>query len=710
MKRLLLSLVLVIAVAFSADAAIYILTWTDTATGESAWQVQRKVEGGAYSQLGSDLVANSTTTTDSTAADGTSYRYRVRAIVGGAGQPFSNEVCMPVACAPAAPTNVHVTGQAAPAQIGLSASIYTDSGTDATQISFVRSAPFVTGARIAWQTSSDTASRVDYGATTAYGLFVIGAAGVGATYTQQATGYFHVVTISGLVANTVYHYKVTSGSFVSADRTFTTYANPTGTVKTVGASGKDYTTVAACATAAQPGWTCLVYAGTYASATPASGSAGGGYVTLLAQEAASIAGVNVAAKTYVAVKGFESTSALTAGQTGSNTSYITFENNYVHNCGQCIRNSEYNTHSWWIVRNNIIRSGNLGIMISGINTLIDGNAISDVYVDCMYDGALQYSVVRNNACHDYGPQTPGDTNQHVDMFQWDGNSGSSPIPFEYNLFEGNTSQRCMDSTGNCHFFIDRDDPYTGPRNIIFRYSYAQETGGGGIMFGMVSPDVIYSNRAYNNTLAFLARGGEANNDGWVTSTWRANYTKILNNFSYNSPAPTSSPFDCDGTGVVCNYNVARDDPTPTATWGTNYQNEATYSTLKNLAPSFANYPNSYALSPSSALIDKGGNLTTVTSGCGTSTLTLADVRWFQPGWAGTQADTLAIGATVTASTKVQLTGINYSGTASVSSGTVTFGGAVACTNGDKVWLYAKSDGVRVLYGTAPDIGAYEVVK
>jgi hypothetical protein len=111
--------------ASSAQAASYVLTWADTATGESAWQVQRKVEGGSYSQVGSDQAANTTTYTDSTAADGTSYRYRVRAIIGGVGQPFSNEACMPVACSPAAPTNVHATGQTTPAQMALVASVYT---------------------------------------------------------------------------------------------------------------------------------------------------------------------------------------------------------------------------------------------------------------------------------------------------------------------------------------------------------------------------------------------------------------------------------------------------------------------------------------------------------------------------------------------------------------------------------------------------------
>jgi hypothetical protein len=698
MKRLLLSLVLVIAVAFSADAATYILTWTDTATGESAWQVQRKVEGGAYSQLGSDLAANSTTTTDNTAADGTSYRYRVRAIVGGTGQPFSNEACMPVACAPAAPTNVHVTGQAVPAQMALSASVYVASGTDDPAISFVTAVPFVTGTRVTWMTDTTDSSRVDYGLTSAYGSYTTGANGTGKVYTLQSTMAFHVVTISGLAANTTYHYKVTSGTRVSANRTFTTYASPTGTVRTVGASGKDYTTVAACATAAQPGWTCLVYAGSYTSISPASGTVGGGYVTILGQEAASISGLTFGGKNYVAVKGLEIIGSA-SGTTSSD--HVLIENNYLHNCGYCITTADASIHTYLTIRKNVLRSGATAITPNGTNILIDGNDMSDFYVDCIYDGAIQFSVIRNTTCHDYGPQTPGDSNQHVDFLQWDGNNGASGVRYHaYNLLEGNTAQRCMDTTGNCHFLIIRDTN-PGPTNEIVRYNFAQQFGGSGMTLG--TAESVYSNRIYNNTFAFESRTAQS-----FYSSYNAFYTKALNNLSYNSESLTGGPWDT-ATGIVNNYDVAYDTTSPNnANWGARYTVEATYNALKNTPPSFVDYPQTAAIQSSSALKDKGGNLTTVTSGCGTSTLTLADVRWFQPGWAGTQADTLAIGATVAGSIVRQVTGVNYSATYSTSSGTVTFAALVACTNGDKVWLYAKSDGVRVLYGTAPDIGAYEV--
>jgi hypothetical protein len=548
-------------------------------------------------------------------------------------------------------------------------------------------AVFVTGVYVAWTTNPAGNSRVDYGTTTAYGSNV----------TDATSVTDHHLTISGLTANTTYHYKVTTGSDVSGDYTFTTPPNPTGTVKTVGASGKDYTTVSACATAAQPGWTCLVYTGSYASASPASGSSGGGYVTLQAQEAATIAGVNVAGKNYVAVKGFYSTSSIGTGQGGATATYIIIANNYVSGGG--IRNSEYNDNAWWVVQNNILHNASINIFISGTSVLIDGNDLANNGTDCIYDGAFTLSVVRNNACHDYAPTVPGGGAYHVDFYQWDGNNSQSAVIWKYNLFEGNVAQRCIDATGNCHFIIVRDN-ISGPTNMIVRYNYAQNFGGSGMTIG--TAETVYANRFYNNTFAFESRTGQS-----FYSSYYADYSKAFNNLSYNSEPSSGGPWDT-GTGIVNNYNTAYDTTFPTNTsWGSRYTVEATYLTHRNLNPSFTDYPFSSAISSASALKDIGGNLTTVTSGCGTSTLTLADVRWFQPGWAGTQADTLSIGNTVATALVRQVTGVNYSSTTATSSGTVTFAANVSCTNGDKVWLYAKSDGVRVLYGTAPDIGAYE---
>jgi hypothetical protein len=539
---------------------------------------------------------------------------------------------------------------------------------------------FVTGAYVTWQTTTAANSRVDYGTTTAYGSNV----------TDSSSVTRHDLVITGLSAGTTYHYKVTSGSAVSSDFTFTTLSIPIGTVKTVKSSGGDYTSLDACMDAASPGWTCLTYNGaTTGSLTPGVSGSSGSYITAMAYDNVTITGFNASGRSYIALKGFKSTGSITS--TGGTTSYITIDNNFFNGAG--VRPADSVLSNNWIVSNNIIYNTGVGVYISGNNVLVDNNDISKVTTDCFYDGALTYSVIRNNVCHDYGPEGNG---QHVDFFQTDG--GYTVNTFGYVLFEGNTAQRCVDGTGNCHFIIDRD-PYNKPTNMIIRYNFVQDLDGSGCLFG--TNENILSNRLNSNTFAIESKG----EDG-VFSSYYAYYTKSLNNLAYNTCGTSQNCFDT-GTGIVNNYNVQRDSANGSATWGSDYQSESTYATLKNLDPSFTNYPYQKTIASNSALIDKGGNLTTVTSGCGTSSLVLADVRWFQPGWAGTDPDTLAIGETVEGATIAQITRISYSDTASTSSGNVTFDSAVSCTNGNKVWLYKKSDGVKVIYGSAPDIGAWE---
>jgi hypothetical protein len=45
--------------------------------------------------------------------------------------------------------------------------------------------------------------------------------------------------------------------------------------------------------------------------------------------------------------------------------------------------------------------------------------------------------------------------------------------------------------------------------------------------------------------------------------------------------------------------------------------------------------------------------------------------------------------------------------AAISGNTVTLSNSLSWTQGAPVWLYRKSDGERVLHGTAPDPGAKE---
>jgi Polysaccharide lyase len=85
-----------------------------------------------------------------------------------------------------------------------------------------------TGATITWNTDEVSDSRVDYGLTTSYGSNVTNASDVTS----------HSLNLTGLTANTLYHYKVTSvdpsnNSSASADFAFTTQAVSTDTTAPV---------------------------------------------------------------------------------------------------------------------------------------------------------------------------------------------------------------------------------------------------------------------------------------------------------------------------------------------------------------------------------------------------------------------------------------------------------------------------------------------
>jgi hypothetical protein len=110
------------------------------------------------------------------------------------------------------------------------------------------------------------------------------------------------------------------------------------------------------------------------------------------------------------------------------------------------------------------------------------------------------------------------------------------------------------------------------------------------------------------------------------------------------------------------------------------------------------------LQSNSPVIDGGAHLTQAVGSSNNSTaLVVDDAYYFQDGtWgcdlAGHQADWIAIGSP---DNIVQISSVNYT------SNTIYLTTGKTWSNGDGIWLYRKSDGTQVLYGTAPDYGAYE---
>ncbi len=132
-------------------------------------------------------------------------------------------------------------------------------------------------------------------------------------------------------------------------------------------------------------------------------------------------------------------------------------------------------------------------------------------------------------------------------------------------------------------------------------------------------------------------------------------------------------------------------------------NQPEFSDILQVDPCFVDYDaGDYELDVSSALVDAGIPLTNVDasdSGTGT-TLKVDDARFFSDGMGvpGVDPDWIAVG---TVGNVVQIVSVDYD------TATITLAGSIARSLDDPVWLYKLSDGTVVLFGPAPDLGAFE---
>ncbi|MGO9531063.1 MAG: hypothetical protein ACLP3B_07765 [Syntrophobacteraceae bacterium] len=148
----------------------------------------------------------------------------------------------------------------------------------------------------------------------------------------------------------------------------------------------------------------------------------------------------------------------------------------------------------------------------------------------------------------------------------------------------------------------------------------------------------------------------------------------------------------DSLGMCSIYGQNPDFVSPDTSWADALNNPA----LPNLA-----------LQSGSPAINTGTSLTqTNGSGTNSTTLVVNDAMYFQDGsWGSDLArgvnffpDWIAIG-TVNNVVQIAEGGINYS------TNTITLASPMTWSNGAPIWLYKKSDGTRVLYGSESDIGA-----
>jgi hypothetical protein len=294
-----------------------------------------------------------------------------------------------------------------------------------------------------------------------------------------------------------------------------------------------------------------------------------------------------------------------------------------------------------------------------------------------------YNTIRNNYFHNEAwSRSKGNRTLYM--------NGRDPIT-GHNVIEGNRFGYSFipcdaDTVGN----VAMSTPYN-----IFRYNSLYHSNA--YAFGTYSYDGYsnaLSNRIYNNTIYNSGfninpayAGGSEN--AAVTFQHTNNRDNALKNNLYyvNARIYTgytsqvyANEFNGDARGNPLFVNASTTAPTNVsdATW-----------------PDFN-------LRSGSPAIDAGGALTTVAvadTGSGT-TIILSDGSYFQDGSYGppgvVQPDWIAIGSI---SNVVQIV--------SISGNTITLAQSVARADNAPVWLYRKSDGVRVLNGSAPDAGAFE---
>jgi hypothetical protein len=379
----------------------------------------------------------------------------------------------------------------------------------------------------------------------------------------------------------------------------------------------------------------------------------------------------------------------------------------------------YDPFEDWMPHHNAVRNNTI--------TLTDHTGISNLYVR---DVLIEGNVVSTSGSLD------GNAYQQA----------TEQLIFRYNL-----GYKCGPGTSTCWV------SYTKKKDL---------DGGPGTRYTDVK---LINNRYYNNTFTksegtrhvgrFYWEAGGLQGTGWQDNV-------LANNIFYKDNASTANEFSwerinyapdgltvctllcnepdagdyCaetnDGPGDIWKYNLMGSGPGGTSMFRAFLRNDDCYwdttvsfdQLTTELEPGFPDWycdiqdnniqgnplftdPDGdiYTLGALSPCRDTGGALTTVANadtGSGTS-LIVEDARWFQSGtgspWSfeseqGVLPDEIAVG---TVGNTVAIVSLDYS------TNTLTIASGISRQDGDNVWLYKKSDGGRVLYGTAPDMGAFE---
>jgi hypothetical protein len=412
-------------------------------------------------------------------------------------------------------------------------------------------------------------------------------------------------------------------------------------------------------------------------------------------------GVLINGKSYINVSGINVTNSATP-------LYITGGSyNYIYNCSftggsgnywgsQIINGSTYNRIDGCTFATRGSADSD-GVFAIGTEATADATQYNLVENSYFYSGGhhvfallSQFNTIRNNFMHNENWNPYG--HRVLYLMGVDATHGIR------NLVEGNRIGYAGDSSPASGGEGQTGQLTAGHYNIV-RYNTYLKSRGPGMLFGTgpeypVAPsyNVIYNNTFYANDQAAQSSCAIEFNDWGNPGIIQGNVFK--NNIYYKNGSPVCS-YTTYGNYLANQTfanNVADTNGSPL------FVSESGSDPFSTTAPNL----NLQATSPAK---DFGGALTTVSSGCNTSTLTLSDAKYFQDGTfapTGTiSADWIAIG---TVGNIKQISTVNYS------TNQVTFADAFSCTNGQNVWLYKKSDGGVTLSGSAPDAGAYEFIQ
>lgn len=412
-------------------------------------------------------------------------------------------------------------------------------------------------------------------------------------------------------------------------------------------------------------------------------------------------------KSYITIDGFEVTNSGMGASSGGNfrvdgTTGIWITNNDIHDT---TTTPVSNGQGGWAVAdkchwlkvsgNTVARCGSpftgagTGrvhfLTIWGDNCLVEDDDVSQTS-DCYVLVGFR-NVARNTTFHDCPESDTLDQEYHVDFIQCY-RGGNSEVA-SYTLVENN---HLYDNSGaNAHFSNNNDNDATVLTTIIQRFNLIRDLGAY-VWVHNNSNSTFNHGKVYNNTvvraLADISDEAHSNFNGGANHAF-------INNISVDSnTAPRRGYYE--GTSFTgknnCWYITSG-----SVSWTAPALTEP--GSLRNVNPLFVSSTD-FNLQATSPAKGSGAALTTVaTADTGSGDLIVVDSRFFQDGWAGVDPDWIAVG---TVTNIAQIVSINYA------TNTLTLDRALTRSDGQNVWLYKKSDGVRVLY-EAQDMGAFPVV-